>query len=220
MMPVPGLPDPELATRAAAWAVIPVSDSDLTEVEFRTVLDSAVESLEAEELAQFGRYAVAPVRVPLLPDPGQVTDRSSPGWIVARSSLVPTSGEWGADSFHDEHPLLDDYREQWVDLFTLETVSDPEGLLARLDLAVRERTAGWRSGPRYLNPSALRGGSGLLASTPAGLASLLRTVLEDAGLHVSALPRRPPEEGRFELFLVGRSHVLAERFVVERLGPA
>jgi hypothetical protein len=119
----------------------------------------------------------------------------------------------------DQHPLLVEYTDQWVELSFKGVPTDPDRIVAGIEDAVADASHGWRSAHLYLNTSIapvhlLQTDGGIIWVGPDVHALNVQPVLEAGGLSVQRfnLGRRPKS---CKVALFGQSYVVARDFRVD-----
>ena len=118
-----------------------------------------------------------------------------------------------------DHPVLLDYRHEWISVYLASAASSPETLLEDLAAEIAAVVGSWRSTTTYFNSNVdplelLRSGSGLLLEAPRPISERLCATLESAAVRHTAIRARPAQ-WPMQALIAGPNFVVAKGFRVE-----
>jgi len=117
----------------------------------------------------------------------------------------------------DNHPLLAQYTEPWLELYFLGTPNKPDVVTSAVEAAVVEATQGWHSFKAYVNPAApLSSGYGSLMRAPQTAIRAVEAVLAKSGVKTKTIDCARPSHS-YRVLLLDRSFVIAKDFRFEPL---
>jgi hypothetical protein len=118
-----------------------------------------------------------------------------------------------------EHPLLLDYKENYVSIYVAGVGGNPSAILVKLQEALLAATSRWRDANTYLNTASdavLTDGYGMLFRGPQSLGNVVMEILSKARVAHTVLPSGGPTVP-VQVLVAGENWVIAEEFHFEEL---
>jgi hypothetical protein len=125
-------------------------------------------------------------------------------------------------SVTDDHPILEHYRQNKIDIYISSKVKDPRAIIEEFEEMVRFEFNGWRGVSECFNPdcslvSLLEGGYGMLYSGPEVLATKVELVLRRHDIEYKLIPHKDKQKPQDKALLMGGNIVVAKDFKIEQV---
>ena len=160
--------------------------------------------------------------------PGQVIRRQTTYWTVETAmgerwrihfldkvEFSFTQSSYSILDLFNNHPLLVQYTEPWLELYFVGTPKQPDTVTSAAAAAVVRATGGWRRFEDYVNPGApLSCGYGSLMRAPQTVIRAVETVLANSGVETKTLAGVRPSHP-YRVLLLEKSFVIAKEFRFE-----